>query len=163
MIEKLLFLWLFLHIAAAIVGFGPTFSFGLIMAMGAKDPKNMPFASAIMHAISKKVTLPLALSMAVTGTLLIIASPYGLSDTWLVAALGVYAVAISYSMFVQGPASGKMQEMIAGMPSGPPSGDAPAGPPAEMAKLGKKLQMGGMFLGVLTLVILVLMVWKPGA
>jgi hypothetical protein len=28
--------------------------------------------------------------------------------------------------------------------------------------LGRKLQMGGMFLGILIVVILVLMVWKPG-
>jgi hypothetical protein len=45
-------------------------------------------------------------------------------------------------------------------PGAPPAG---AEPPAEVAALGRKLQFGGMFLGLMILAILVLMVWRPGS
>ena len=51
--------------------------------------------------------------------------------------------------------------MLAGMPPGPPPPDAV--PPAELQAIGKKLQFGGMYLTFSVLVILVLMIWQPGA
>ncbi len=39
---------------------------------------------------------------------------------------------------------------------------APAGPPPEIAATGQKLQRGGMFMTVMILLIVTLMVTKPG-
>jgi hypothetical protein len=47
----------------------------------------------------------------------------------------------------------------------PPAGAAPSGPPPQVAvmeALGQRLAMGGMFLNVLLVVLVALMVWKPG-
>ena len=54
-----------------------------------------------------------------------------------------------------------MREIVA---AGPPAAGA-AGPPpqaAEMEQIGKRLAAGGLFLDVLLIVIVYLMVFKPG-
>ncbi|MEA2555844.1 MAG: hypothetical protein QOI60_1175, partial [Actinomycetota bacterium] len=43
---------LFLHIMAAIVAFGPTFVFPIIMGMARKDPAHMEFGVKVIHAIA---------------------------------------------------------------------------------------------------------------
>ena len=65
-------IWMLLHILAAIVAFGPTFMFPLIVSVAGKEPVHMPFASPITVTITEKVTLPVALSMAVSGICLIV-------------------------------------------------------------------------------------------
>jgi hypothetical protein len=39
---------------------------------------------------------------------------------------------------------------------------APGPPPPEVEDIGKRLAMGGAFLDILVIVLLVLMIWKPG-
>ena len=57
-----------------------------------------------------------------------------------------------------------MRELVdAGPP--PAGGAAPAGPPpqaVELAALGQRVGVTGAFLDIMVIVILVLMVWKPG-
>jgi len=60
-------LWLLLHIAAAIIAFGPTFVFPLIGAAVAKAPQHTPFALAIDAAIEDKLVIPVALTMPISG------------------------------------------------------------------------------------------------
>ncbi len=56
-----------------------------------------------------------------------------------------------------------MGEMAAGPPPG--AGGPPAGPPpqvVEMEQLGKRLAVVGPYLDISVVVVLILMVWKPG-
>jgi hypothetical protein len=58
---------------------------------------------------------------------------------------------------------GLMEELKAMGP--PPAGAAPSGPPpqvAQMEALGQRLAIGGTFLDLLLVVIVGIMVWKPG-
>ena len=98
-------IWMLLHILAAIVAFGPTFMFPLIVSMAGKEPVHMPFASLITVTITEKVTLPVALSMAVSGICLIVTPHIDFFGTaWLIASIVVYVLALLYSVFVQRPA-----------------------------------------------------------
>jgi hypothetical protein len=154
-------IWMFLHILAAIVAFGPAFVFPLIMSQAQKDPKHLPFASLVTITISEKVTLPVALSMAVSGVGLIVVAQIDFFGTaWLIASVVVYVLALLYSVFVQRPAGERMLELLVAMPPGPPPEGQ--GPPPEIPALGKKLKTGGMILTAATLAVLVLMVWQPG-
>lgn len=110
-------LWLFLHIMAAIVAFGPTFVFPMIAAAGRKDPQHAPFASALSLAISERVTLPLGVSMAVSGIGLIVTARIDfLGSAWLVASVALYVLALLYSFFVQRPAGLRILEVSARCP-----------------------------------------------
>ena len=157
--------WLFLHIAAAIIAFGPTFTFPIIGAQVAKNPQFGHFAAELNHKIERGLVLPVALTMLVSGTGLIISTGRNLTKSpWLGAAIILYLIAISIAFFILVPNTGKLVDATAGgpPPGGPPPG-APAGPPPHIAALIKKNQQFGMILTALLMAIIFLMIVKPGA
>lgn len=158
-------IWLFLHVTAAIIAFGPTFVFPLIGAVSRSHPMHAGFGLLLNEAIEWRLVIPFALSMPVSGVGLAISLSidWG-SNPWLIAALVVYAVAMYTALVLQAPVVRKLVQMTAHAPaplSAGPGADL-AGPPPEMAALLKRMQLQGMMLTVFLFVIIVLMVWKPG-
>ena len=150
------------HILAAIVAFGPAFSFALIAAQGQKEPQHAVFAAELIHTLSARVVIPVALVVGVFGIGLIFTAHVDLwHSEWLLIALALYIAAITFSITVQLPRGGKLAELLRAMPPGPPP--AGATPPAEILKTAKQLQFGGIYLTLSVVAIVVLMVWKPGA
>ena len=93
-------------------------------------------------------------------------SVWKFSQTWVWLAVVLYIVAIGISHGILMPTVKRMgalmRELVA---AGPPPPGA-AGPPpqaAEMAALGQKLGVVGPVLDIFMIVVLFLMVWKPGA
>lgn len=154
-------IWMFLHVLAAIVAFGPSFIFPLVVKLGRDHPMHMPFVSLLTVTIEEKVTAPLAASLAVSGIGLIAVGKIDFVGTaWLVASTVVYVLALGYSLFAQQPAGRRMLALMRELPPGPPPEGQ--GPPPEIAALGRRLTVGGAILTASTLAILVLMIWKPG-
>lgn len=158
--NTLFLVFLFLHIGAAIVAFGPTFAFPLIAAAGQKNPQHAAFAAELSDRIESKIVLPIALSMPVSGALMIITGGIDLFQPWLLAAIALYVVAISYAVLVQGPAGRELAHVLGAMSASAPGSDAAvaSGPPPRVAELGAKLQRGGMLLAALLVAIVVLMI-----
>lgn len=158
---------LFLHVIAAIVAFGPTFAFPIIAKLGQQNPQHGLFAVELSERIETRMTIPLALTMPVTGVAMILVtgiSPF--TNFWLGTAIILYTIAILYAWFIQVPAvremAGLLRQMSAapgGSPAGAPAG-APAGPPSRLVDVGQKIERGGQFLAVLVVVIVLLMVTK---
>jgi len=153
-------LLMFLHVGAAIIAFGPTFAFPILGAMGGKEPMFANFATRASEAIEKKLVLPFALSMPVSGIGLIWFADVDLLSTrsaWLSVGIVVYTAAILFVLRVQVPAVEKVVELT----SRPPDPGA-GGPPAELLATIRKVQQGGMLLTVAIVVLVFLMVFKPG-
>ena len=72
---------LFLHVAGAIIAFGPSFTFPVIGAMGGHEPQHVNFAIRLQYLLGTRLVLPLALFQAVTGALLIWRVGYNLLTT----------------------------------------------------------------------------------
>ena len=159
-------LFLFLHVMGAIAVFGPTFVFPVIASQAQKSPQNGPFAAVLSDYIERRIVLPGAVVQGITGVALIIILGADLTSTayrWLIAGIVLYLIAILYAAFVQAPAAEAMVKLTSGgRPPGPPPAGAPAGPPPEIAAIARKLQRGGMLLGILIVAIVILMVTKPG-
>ena len=156
--------WLVMHILFVIVAFGPTFTFPALAAMARKDPAHAVAYSKVIHFVEKRMTIPLAVFVPLFGTGLIYTSPGHIDlwkSEWLLISIVLYIAAFSFALFVQLPNSGRMLDALAKMPPGPPPPGAQ--PPPELVALGKKLQFGGMYLTASVLVMLLLMVWRPGA
>ena len=158
------FPWLlFLHVIAAIVAFGPTFAFSIIGAMSGAEPQHANFATRVSHRIGDILVEPFAISMLVTGVLMIWAAQIPLFDPnwrWLQLAIVLYLVALGLSLFVSRPAVKRIIALSGG------EGDAPAGPPAGLPPAAMMRAIGtvqrvGMILTVLLLLIVFLMVVKP--
>jgi uncharacterized membrane protein len=155
---KFLFPWvLFAHVLGAIIAFGPTFAFALIGGMGGKEPQHANFATRVSAHISERLVIPLAILQGITGVLLIIVTGRDLlASGWLVVAIVLYVIAISYSLLIQKKHVGRVIELT----STPPPPDA-SGPPPELMSEVKSVQRGGMILGLLIVAIVFLMVVKP--
>ena len=155
-----LLFWLLLHIAAAIIAFGPTFVFPIIGSMIEKSPQNAHFAMELNHKIERGLVIPVALTMLVSGTGLIFAAGINLlKTTYLVVAIILYLIALGIAIFNQVPATTKLIELTA---TGPPPGAPPGPPPPQVQALINRAKYGGMMLTALLLIIIFLMVIKPG-
>jgi uncharacterized membrane protein len=159
-------LFLFLHVMGAIAVFGPTFAFPVIASQAQKSPQNGHFAAVVSELIERRIVIPGAIVQGITGVALILIIGADLTSPayrWLIGGIILYLIAILFAIFVQARNAEKMVELTAG---GPPPPGAPAGPPPGpppgVVETGQKLQRGGMFLTVLIVLIVILMVTKPG-
>jgi uncharacterized membrane protein len=155
-------LFLFLHVMGAIAVFGPTFAFPVIAGQAQKSPQNGHFAAVVSDLIERRIVIPGAIVQGITGVALILIIGADLTSPayrWLIGGIILYLIAILFAIFVQARNAEKMVELTAG---GPPPPGAPAGPPPGVVETGQKLQRGGMFLTVLIVLIVILMVTKPG-
>lgn len=165
--------FLFFHVLGAIVGLGPTFAFSVIGGQGGKEPQHANFATRVSEKITNRVVEPALLSMPLTGIGLIWAAGidvFSREARWLLLGIVVYVIAISFSLLVQrnnvkrvialtGGHPGSPQPMAAGVASAGPG--AMGAPPAELPAAVQAVQRGGMFLGVMALLLIFLMVVKP--
>lgn len=153
-----LFPWLLLlHVLGAIVAFGPAFTFPIIGAMGGGEPQHANFATRVTYTVSRRLVIPVALTMAVTGAAMIGIRGYNLASPslrWLGIAIALYVVALAFSFFVNLPTAARIIDLT----STPPAG----GPPPELAMLVRRVRLGGVLLIVLIVTIATLMVVKPG-
>ena len=152
----LLVIVLLIHVVGAVFGFGPSVAFAILGPMAGKAGPNG--GVAIMEtivAIEKKIIFPVAVAVQpLSGLALIFLAGYNnnfFSHYWLWIALIVYAFTFYLATFVQIPLIEKMIHL------------AKAGPPTpEFMALAKKTQRFGPILTVDLLIIVILMVSKPG-
>jgi hypothetical protein len=171
---------LVLHILTVVVGIGAVMLNGLYggQAKARKGPEGLAIAEANFKVsmVAEKVIylIPLfgigLVFMSKTDGVQV----YDWDQTWIWLSIVLYVVALGISHGVVTPTAKRMQVLMkelnamgpppgAGGPDGPPPGAG--GPPAqvvELEALGKRIGAGGMALNLLTVVLIVLMVWKPG-
>lgn len=151
-------LLLLIHIAGAIVGFGPTFAFGILgpLAGQLQGPPAVGVLKGIV-TIEKRLVYPFAFVIQpLTGVLMIFESGRNhnfFSHEWLWIAIILYIVTFYTAVFVQTPAIEKMIELAE---SGNAGND-------EFLALTAKTKRFGPLLGLLLLAIIFLMVTKPGS
>lgn len=158
--------WLFLHIFSAIVGFGTVFLNGLYgqQAKRRQGPGGLAIAEATESVA--KVASFFIYGVFVFGILLVVEADHvSFSDGWLSASMGLYIVAIGLSHGLLLPNVKKMNARMAELVDAGPPGEGAAGPPPQVAEIerrGRTVGIAGGALNVMTVVILYLMIWKPG-
>lgn len=167
-------LFLFIHILSAIVGFGSTFVYPALSSRARKLAPEQGFP--ITHSaldVSKVVSRPFIYLTGLSGIVLVYI--YGntiddmgeaFGDTWVTIAFVLFIVGICVSEFLHSPNLRAMdalqQKLVSGQVGAPPAG----GPPPEVAELQERGKRAGMFGGILHLIFLLIlidMIWKPGA
>lgn len=157
--------WLFLHIFSAIVGFGTVFLNGLYgqQAKNRQGPGGLAIAQATDSVA--KVAIWFIYAVFVTGLLLVVTSDvWGFDAAWISAAMGLYIVALGLSHGLLRPNVRKMTTLMEELVAAGPSSEG-AGPPPQVAEIARRGRTVGITSGVLnlfTVVLLYLMIWKPG-
>jgi uncharacterized membrane protein len=149
-------LFLFLHVMGAILAFGPTFAYSIIGSMGGKEPMHANFATRVTERIGTTLVYPLAIFQGVTGLALMLIAGVTVPPLWLTIGIVLYVIALVYALTIQRNAVHRIIELS----SEPPPPGA-TGPSPELQAAVKKVQRGGMFLGLLIVVIVFFMVVKP--
>jgi hypothetical protein len=142
-----------LHIFSAIAGFGVSFSFPFIGMLAQKEGAPIKWFLQLNHNLGRWLEFFAATVTPGTGAGLIITqhiSPWNAANRWLLAAIIIYIVAFTFATVVQTPRTKKALGMAEAQQFGP-----------EFGALMKKLAMGGQFLTVLLITIIILMVVKP--
>ena len=149
-------LFLFLHIASAIVGFGAVVLNGVYAAKARQRPA--PEAAAIMETNFQvsKIGEYAIYAVFVFGLVVAILGGRGdnaavdFGDMWLGLSMGLYVVGIAISHAVMIPTHRRIVEVLK------------SGGGSELAQLNQKAALGGTVLNLILAVILFLMVFKPG-
>ena len=159
-----------LHVLAVIVGFGTVMLNGIRGAEAKKRPG--PGALAIGESGFKVNSIAEYFIYAVPvlgiGLVLMSDDAWTFGQTWVWMSLLLYVIGIAVSHSVLIPSEKRMNvlgaELVAAGP--PPAGGPPAGGPPpqviEMEGLEKKMAAAGTFLNVLVVVVVALMIFKPG-
>ncbi len=143
------------HILAAIIGLGPTFSFAFLGIMSEKQPAAARALQEAILVISTRLVIPLVVILGLSGILLISNTHVDLSkNPWLGAGIILYVLVLAASIFYQVPTQKKILALV-----GPTGGmDQP-----QVRKLANGQRTVGIAMGLAVVVTAVLMVWKPGA
>lgn len=159
---------LVLHIMCAIVGFGAVFLNGLYAAQvrAYKGREGLAISEA-NYAVSS-VAEYLIYAVPILGILLVVLSDkaWKFSQGWVSVSLLLYVVGITVSHMVLRPGHKRMNVLMRELADGGPAPVGAIGAPpqvSEMEAVGKRMAMAGLFLDVLLVVIVYLMVFKPGA
>jgi hypothetical protein len=160
-------LLLLLHILFIIVGFGTSFVWAVMGPIGGKmgPPVSDIFGNFALK-ISKYLTTWPIWAAGAFGLALGIAGGR-MDETWLQIAAPLFIVMVLFAAFVHVPNLTKLVELGNQLAAGgPPAGGAAGGPPPQLAEIQQRGAAAGRNGGILHLaflVMLVLMVWQPGA
>ncbi|MDP9265182.1 MAG: DUF2269 domain-containing protein [Chloroflexota bacterium] len=147
---------LLIHALGAIVGFGPAFAFAVLGPMAGKaGPQGGIAIMEAMLRLERRLVLPVAaFFQPLSGVALIFVAGYSnafFSHYWLWVAILIYIGTFYLAIFVQTPLLEKMIHM------------AKAGPPTpEFMATAKRTQTFGPIITMSLVVIIILMVVKPG-
>ena len=152
--------WLFLHITAAVIAFGPIFVFPIVGTLTARSPTHMHFALEVNERIEKRLVIPFALSMLVSGSGLIWSANVNFFQTpYLIVGVALYLASLLIALTVLVPNTGRLLRLAAMVPAG---ADLSGPPPPPVAALIRRSQIFGGLTTVFFLVIIFLMIIQPG-
>ena len=152
-----------LHVAVAVIAFGPTYAYPLIQKGAEKvSPRNVPFALRTIHTIDSKMVNPIAVVVGLTGIYQWIDGNWDIGrDQWLAVGFGLYLASFALALYVF---RGSVMESAAREAE---SCIAAAGPSGEVVlsdeyrRIMRVPDMAGPVLGIAVLVIVYMMVVKP--
>lgn len=148
----------FLHVLGVILAFGPTYAYAHFGALLKEEPQHREFFGRARERISRRLTFPATLSLAVTGLAIMAVTNYPITNPaarWLQVSIVLYVGMVGYIVLVLD----RINRRISDLGRGARAGGGP--PPPELMTLVARSRRDGKWLGIVVLVILFLMVVKP--
>jgi uncharacterized membrane protein len=141
----------YIHILSAVVAVGFNISYAVWIIRARSNPANMTFALKGIKFLDDRIANPAYGVLLLTGILMVILLPYPITTFWIDVALVLYAVLIVLAIGFYTPSLRDQIKLAE-------SGDTTS---AEFTRLAQRGQIVGQALGVIVLVILAMMVFKP--
>jgi uncharacterized membrane protein len=138
-----------LHVLAALVGFGVTYSYPVLQLLGERDRRSLPFALDAITTLSGRVAVPATIVVGITGVYQLADGPYGLDDAWATAGLVLYLAVMALGTGYLAPRYRRAASA------------ARRGDEAGYAAAIRGVNVVGPLVAVAVIAIVVLMVLKP--
>ncbi|MEX0664001.1 MAG: DUF2269 family protein [Acidimicrobiia bacterium] len=157
---------LVLHILCAIIGFGGVALAGIYDQQSRARGGSEGFAIFQANLLVTRVASYFIYAVFLLGILLVLLSDdvIGFGDTWIWLAIVIFVAAVGAVHALLFPRLKRVEGLLAGLLSAVPPAGAGGPPPqgAELARVGRQVGIISTALNLATLVILILMVTKPG-
>ncbi len=141
----------YIHILAAIVAVGLNISYAVWIIRARSNPANIAFALKGVKFLDDRLANPGYGVLLITGLLMVFMNPYPITTLWIDIALVLYPVLVVLALFFYTPALREQVKLAE-------AGDTTS---AEFSRLGSRGQVLGQVLGVIVLLVLAMMVFKP--
>lgn len=165
-------LFVLLHLSTVIVGFGSSFVWPVLAAKARKlGPEGAKESFAISSSgldASKILTTYMIYAAGAFGVVLILLSDgvFAFSQTWVEIAIALYVAALLVATLLHSPNLKAMNALQDKLARGEITPNPEGGPPLEVVELSERGPKAGAFGGLLHLLWLLMMIdmiWKPGA
>jgi uncharacterized membrane protein len=143
----------FLHVLLAIVAVGFNASYGVWLARAAREPAHLGHVLRGIKVLDDRFANPAYGLLLITGLANVFIAGIPLTTPWIAGALALWLVLIVVGAAVYSPT---LRKQIAALETGGPDG-------AEYRALAARGRTVGIALAVIVVVIVFLMVVKPGA
>ena len=150
---------IWIHVSAAVVGFGATFAGAVAFPLALRHPRHLPFVHHLSLAINRRLATPALVVVLITGFYQVGKGNWSMGSFWISATL-VIVVALGGlvgAYFV--PTDRKLAAMAEQEVAA--AGDGPFTPSPEYLKLSQREGGFGALAGLLIVIALFLMITKP--
>ncbi len=155
---------LLLHILSVVVGIGAVMLNGIYASQAAKRTTTGGRAISEANFAVSKIAEYVIYSIPIWGLALVGMSDkeWKFSQTWVWLSLLIYIAAIGISHAVMFPGHRRVNELLAEMETTPAAAATGSPQSTEMAQVGQKLAIGGATLDIIVVILIYLMIFKPG-
>ena len=140
-----------IHIAAAITAVGSNITYGVWNVLAQSNPAQLGFALKGIKFIDDRIANPAYGVLLVTGLLMVFVNRWPVGSLWIILALILFAALAVLAFRVYSPLLRNQIRLV-------DAGDTTS---PEFERLSRRSAMVGPILGLLAVVILILMVFKP--
>jgi uncharacterized membrane protein len=149
-----------LHITAVVVGFGATFAESIVFPVAMKmDKRHLPYVHRLQRVINTFFALPALVVVLATGFYQVSDRDWDLGDAWLSISLALVALIAVVNLAYFIPEDRRLEPMVARDLGATGDGELSA----EYQSRARREGIAGALTGVALIVIIFLMVTKPGA
>jgi uncharacterized membrane protein len=141
----------YIHILAAITAVGLNISYAIWLIRAQRDLAHTAFALKGIKFLDDRIANPSYGVLLLTGLLMVVLLPIPITTLWILIALVLYAILVVLAISQYTPTLRKQIKLAE-------AGDTTS---AEFTGLARRSQVLGQALGVIVLVILAMMVFKP--
>ena len=141
----------YIHILSAIVAVGLNISYAIWILRAQREPTHTAFALKGIKFLADRIANPAYGVLLLTGLLMVVLLPIPITTLWIVIALILYAALLVLAITQYTPILRSQIKLAE-------AGDTTS---AEFSRLAKRGQFLGQTLGLIVLVILAMMVFKP--
>jgi uncharacterized membrane protein len=152
---------LFLHITAAVVGFGTTFAESITFPVAMKlDKRHLPYVHRLQRTINTYFAVPALIVILATGFYQVSERDWDLGKPWLSISLALVAVIAVLNLAYFIPQDRKLEAMVSREIAA--AGDGEVELSDEYQRAGRTEGIAGAATGLMLVVIIFLMTTKPG-